>query len=216
MSDRAAPQPPRTALLTVVAAGAFTLVWLVLGFVSTGYELFGTVVDGYSAIAQPISGLGLGSTATAMNAAFVACGVLMTAGVIGTAPLLPSTSRSRIRGWAIALIAASGLGIALCGAFDLESILMHSLGFLLAVALPSVGFALLGLTLRTGDRAASTWLFVAAALGLVLFATFMAIFDPTRAGENSGVAGLTQRVLVVVVTGTIAAVSGRFYGKARR
>ncbi|HKN43770.1 MAG TPA: hypothetical protein VJW23_07585, partial [Propionibacteriaceae bacterium] len=41
----------------------FTLAWLILGAVSPGYTVAGTWISPYSAITQPISGLGLGETA---------------------------------------------------------------------------------------------------------------------------------------------------------
>ena len=52
----------------------FTLAWAVLGALSPGYRLFDLVIDPYSPIAQPISGLGLGVTGPYMNAAFIVGG----------------------------------------------------------------------------------------------------------------------------------------------
>jgi hypothetical protein len=39
----------------------------VLGFLSPGYTLFGTLIAPYSPISQPISGLGLGPTGAFMT-----------------------------------------------------------------------------------------------------------------------------------------------------
>ena len=67
----------------------FTLAWFVLGFVSPGFIIFGTLVAPYSPISQPISGLGLGLTALFMNATFIAGGLLIIAGAVGIFQSIP-------------------------------------------------------------------------------------------------------------------------------
>ena len=66
--------PSRAARLAALGAVAgpalFTLAWLVLGFLSPGYTIYGTRIAPYSPISQPVSGLGMGVTAPYMNAAF--------------------------------------------------------------------------------------------------------------------------------------------------
>src|SRR5215218_3552877 len=80
----AIPEATRWLALGAVAGPVlFTLAWFVLGFLSPGFTIFGTVIEPYSPVSQPISGLGLGSTAPFMNAAFVLSGILLMAGVIG-------------------------------------------------------------------------------------------------------------------------------------
>ena len=65
----ASPQSARWLALGAIAGPVlFTLAWFVLGFLSPGYRLFGTLISPYSPISQPISGLGLGPTAPFMNA----------------------------------------------------------------------------------------------------------------------------------------------------
>src|SRR5258707_6740703 len=80
----AAPRSTRIghwlALGAVVGPLLFTGAWLVLGFVSPGYTVFGVHIAPYSPITQPISGLGLGPTAMYMNAAFVLSGLILAAG----------------------------------------------------------------------------------------------------------------------------------------
>ena len=77
MTDNAlkptAPAIPEAIRWLALGAGPvlFTLAWFVLGFLSPGFTIFGTVIEPYSPVSQPISGLGLGSTAPFMNAAFV-------------------------------------------------------------------------------------------------------------------------------------------------
>src|SRR3954470_19261989 len=71
-------------LLAVVGAVLFTLAWLVLGAINPGYRLFDLVIDPYSPVAQPISGLGLGVTGPYMNVAFVLGGALIAAGSLAS------------------------------------------------------------------------------------------------------------------------------------
>ena len=61
----------KLALGAIAGPVLLTLAWFVLGFVSPGYSLWGTRIAPYSAISQPLSGLGLGPTGPYMNAAFV-------------------------------------------------------------------------------------------------------------------------------------------------
>src|SRR5437867_3938698 len=72
------------ALGAVAGPVLFTLAWFILGFLSPGYSLFGTLIAPYSPISQPVSGLGLGPTAPFMNTAFVLSGLLLLVGVVGT------------------------------------------------------------------------------------------------------------------------------------
>lgn len=196
-------------LLAPLGAAAFTVSWVVLGARSPGYRMFDVVVPSYSAISQPVSGLGLGATATAMNAAFVLSGALVAVGAWATASTWPATPRPRLRRWARVLLASSGAGMVTCGVFTLESVELHSLGFLLAVGAPGVGFVLAGLTLRDGSPAVARALLVAGPLTLVLMGLFLAVFDPLAAGAGEGYAGLVQRVLVTVVLGTLGALGWR-------
>src|SRR3954464_10644316 len=123
----------RLALLAPAGAVLFTVAWLVLGTVSPGYELFGHVISPYSWVSQPVSGLGLGVTGPWMNAAFIAGGVLILTGTLATA--------GRWRGGraktALVLTSSMGAGMILCGAFTLESMMLHLSGFLLAVPVPA-------------------------------------------------------------------------------
>ena len=192
----------RLALLAPLGAGLFTLALLVFGFVSPGYPLFDMVIETYSPVSQPISGLGLGVTAPWMNAAFIVCGVLVAAGVLSASRTWPRAPRPRARLAAQLLLTASGLGVSICGLFDLEAVMPHLLGFLLAVGAPTIGFVLAGVTLRQVDPLASRWLLVAGPLTLVLLVTFMATFDPMAAADDVGFAGLTQRLLVTITLAT--------------
>ena len=189
----------------ILAAGAvagpvlMTAAWLVLGFVSPGYSLWGTRMAPYSWISQPVSGLGLGPTGPYMNAAFVLCGVLTIAGAIGTLQLIPELGRSTR--WVCAgLLALPGAGGVLDGIFTFESFLPHFAGFALVlttvVTFPAVGFAL---------RRIPAWgrfgagLIAAGPLTLALAVLYFATFTPTVEGIQHGNAGLTERVLILEV-----------------
>jgi hypothetical membrane protein len=198
---RARTTARRLALGAVAGPALFTLAWLVLGFLSPGYTLFGTLIAPYSPISQPISGLGLGPTGAFMNTAFVLSGLLLLAGVAGIFQTVrPSGRRPAGRVWA-ALLALSPLGLVVAGSFTLEAVMPHLLGFLLATGTPVASFLTTGLFLRgiPGWRRFGTWLLLGSPLTLVLLVGFFLTFDPAAAGANVGMAGLVQRMLAVEV-----------------
>ena len=195
---------PRIALLAPLGAALFTVAWLVLGAISPGYQLFDLVISPYSPIAQPISGLGLGVTGPYMNAAFIVSGLLIAAGVIAARGSWPGV---RGRTGATIALAVTGLGLVIDGLFTLESVILHLVGFLLAVGGAVVGFGIAAVALRSTWRSGAVVLAIAGAAALALFVVFMVIFDPYSAGDNAGVAGLVQRLLVTAVLGGIAFVS---------
>ncbi len=190
----------------LLAMALFTAAWVVLGFLNDGYVLFDRVIEDYSAIHQPISGLGLGSTATEMNAAFIVYGACAVIGAVGTSRLLgriePATQRP-----AMVSLGLHGVGSVLVGVFTLESMALHSLGFLFVLT-PISGFWIIGRRLsrhpelRTVSRAMS-W--VAAPMSIALVAVFFVSFDPGVAGEGGGIGGLTQRALILHLEGWLAA-----------
>ena len=203
--DRATRAAPRTARWLALGAIAgpvlFTLAWVVLGFLSPGYTIFGTRIAPYSPVSQPISGLGLGSTGPYMNAAFILGGLLLLAGVIGVFQTIGPTRRPRARRASLVLLALTPVGMVLDGIFTLEDVLPHLIGFLLAVGTPVLSFLVAGRFLREvpGWRRFGSWLLLGSPLTLPLVVLFFVTFDPTAEGAQEGVAGLVQRVLVVEV-----------------
>ncbi|AHY48163.1 Protein of unknown function (DUF998) (plasmid) [Rubrobacter radiotolerans] len=204
-SKPAVPAKPEVARWLALGAVAgpvlFTFAWLVLGFSSPGYALFGNWISPYSPISQPISGLGLGSTGPWMNTAFVLGGLLLLAGVVGVFWTVAPGGRPAARRACAALLALSPLGMAVAGVFTLESVFPHLIGFLLAVGTPVVSFPAAGLFLRgiPGWRRFGRWLLLGGPLTLVLVVLFFWTFDPAAAGAGHGVAGLAQRVLSLEV-----------------
>src|ERR1700687_6218179 len=90
----------------------------VLGFVSPGYTMWGARVAPYSAVSQPLSGLGLGPTGSAMNAIFIVSGLLIVVGAIGVFRAIPELSPT-VRWIGVALLALPGVGFVLGGIFNL-------------------------------------------------------------------------------------------------
>jgi hypothetical protein len=180
----------------VLGPALITVAWLVLGFLSPGYTMWGVHVAPYSPVSQPISGLGLGPTGPFMNAAFIASGLLLTMGAFGIFQQLPDLSR-RSRWIATALWALPGAGSVIDGIFTFEHFLPHLTGFLLLLATVA-GFPFTGLVLRRLPewRSFGTWLIVAGPLTLALAVLYFATFTPTIQGIQTGVSGLTERIAV--------------------
>jgi hypothetical protein len=176
-----------------------TLGWFVLGFMSPGYSLWGTRIAPYSAISQPLSGLGLGPTGPYMNAAFILSGLLIAVGVIGVFRELPGMS-ARARWTCAALLALPGIGSVVDGFFTLESFMFHFAGFVLALT-TVVSFPIVGLLLRRVPewRSFGTWLIAAGPVTLALAILYFVTFTPTVQGVQTGIAGLTERILVIEI-----------------
>ena len=174
------------------------------------------VVPSYSPISQPISGLGLGVTGPFMNAAFIACGLLLLAGIVGIVRGIDGIG-TRARWICGALLALAPIGMIVDGAFTLESFFVHFLGYLVAIGSTVVSFLVVGSVLRRVPRwhRLGSALRIASAVTLVLLVLAQVTFDPIAAGANTGVAGLTERIVVVealfwfVVMGWFAARSPR-------
>jgi hypothetical protein len=194
----ATPRVARWLALGAVAGPVlFTVAWLVLGFLSPGFTIFGTLIAPYSPISAGISGLGLGPTAPYMNAAFVLGGLLTLAGVAGIFQSIPEMG-SAARWGCTVLLGLSGLGMALDGIFTLESFFPHLMGFVLGAGAPVLSFLVTGNSLRRIPRwrRFGSWLLLGSPLTLAFLALYFLTFSPTAAGARSGVAGLTERILV--------------------
>ena len=202
----------------VVGPVLFTGAWLLLGFVSPGFTMFGTRIAPYSPMSAGISGLGLGVTGPYMNAVFVLTGLLMLLGVIGALYSIPPL-RGAERWRCIGLLALTPVGAIIDGFFTVESFLPHFVGAVLGFGSPVVSFVVTGRVLRrvAAWQAFGTWLIAGSPLTLVLMVLYFATFTPTAAGARSGVAGLTERILVVEVLAWFAALGWlAFRGRGAR
>lgn len=188
---------PWLALGTVAGSVLFTLGWFVLGFISPGYTMWGTRVAPYSAVSQPLSGLGLGPTGPFMNTIFLLSGLSVVAGAVGIFRAIPELGPAS-RWICTILLALPGLGSVMDGIFTLEHFFLHFVGFGLALS-TVVGFPVTGYLLRRVPswRGFGTWLIVAGPMTLALAVVYFATFTPTIEGIQHGVAGLTERILVV-------------------
>lgn len=198
-AEQTAPSTIRWLAFGAVAGPVlFILAWFILGFLSPGYTAWGVRIAPYSPISQGISGLGMGVTAPFMNSAFILCGVLTLAGVVGIFQGMRQMPPSA-RWTCTVLLALTPVGMAVDGIFTLETFLAHMIGFLLAVVGAILGFAVAGLLLRRIEsfRRFGTWLLLGSPLTLVLTILYFLTFSPTVAGTRTGVAGLTERILVV-------------------
>lgn len=197
-----APATPKAARWLALGAVAgpvlFTLAWFILGFLSPGYTAWGTRISPYSPIRQGISGLGLGITAPFMNTAFVLSGLLILAGVVGIFQGIREMG-ARARGICTILLALSPLGMMVDGIFTLESFMPHMMGFLLGIGSLVVSFLVIGPLLRrvSSFRRFGTWLLLGSPLTLALLILYFITFSPTVAGTQTGIAGLTERILVI-------------------
>lgn len=189
-----------SALGAIAGPVLFTLAWVILGFLSPGYTAWGVHIAPYSPLSQPISGLGLGPTAPFMNAAFILSGLLLLVGVVGIFQNIREMS-TLARRICTVLLALTPLGMIVDGFFTLESILPHTMGFLLGGVTPVLSFIVCGLFLRriTSFRRFGTWLLLGSPLTLALTVLYFLTFTPTLAGIQTGVAGLTERMLVIEV-----------------
>ena len=201
-------------LALCAAAGhiLFTLSWLVLGLLSPGFTMFGIVIKPYSALATPISGLGLGLTAPFMNAAFILSGLLVLVGVVGIFHRIQDLS-SAARWSCIVLFALSPLGMMLDGIFTIESFLPHMSGYLLAAGTPVLSFLVLGLLFRQLSRwkTAGNWFVLASPLTLFLLLLSLVTFDQNAVIGGYGIAGLTERILCVELAAVFSALSWLAY-----
>jgi hypothetical membrane protein len=171
-----------------------------LGFVNTGYTLWGVHVAHYSVIQQQVSALGVGNTAPFMNTAFITTGVLLLLGTIGIFRVLRRDLSPRAYKWGMALWLLPGIGCVTDGIFTFEQAFLHFIGFGLSLV-AIFGFTFTGLALRRSPtrKRIARWLIVAGPLTVALTILFFATFTPTAAGQLTGIAGLTERILVTEI-----------------
>lgn len=178
----------------------FTVAWIILGFVSTGYTLWGVHIAHYSPIQQQISALGVGNTGPFMNATFIITGSLLIVGTIGIFRVFKHDVPAHASGWCLALWLLPGIGSITDGFFTFEHFFGHFLGFCLSLT-SIIAFPCMGLLLRhaTNVRPIAYSLLSAGPLTAVLTVLFFATFTPTAAGQLTGIAGLTERLLVTEI-----------------
>ncbi len=179
-----------------------TLAWIVLGLMRPATKNEWGVSGGITGmITQPISGLGLGPNGSLFNAAFLLNGLLIMVGIIGVFQSIEAGERMAARRACAALLALSGLGSVMCAIFTVDSFFPHMTGFLLGCGVPVLSFLATGLFLRGIPRwrRFGTWLLLGSPLTLILLALFFATFQYDTMAAGLGVAGLTERILIIEV-----------------
>lgn len=181
----------------------FAVAWIVLGVLQPATKTDYGVMGGISgAISNPISGLGVGPYAQLFNAAFVVCGLILLAGVIGVFQIILANARPAVRRTSTVLLAISPLGLAMAGIFTLKSsVALHTVAAGLLFYVPVVGFLVTGLFLRRIPRyrRLGALLLVASPLTLVLAVLYGITFDVATIAAGHGIAGLTERILLVEI-----------------
>jgi hypothetical protein len=124
-------------------------------------------------------------------------GLLIVVGAFGVFRAIPELGPAA-RWIGTAVFALPGLGSVMDGIFTLEHFFLHFVGFGLALT-TVVGFPVTGYLLRRvpGWRGFGSWLIVAGPVTLALTVLYFATFTPTIEGIQHGVAGLTERILVL-------------------
>ncbi|HEU4513540.1 MAG TPA: DUF998 domain-containing protein [Nocardioidaceae bacterium] len=143
----------------------------------------------------------MGRTAPFMNAAFVLNGLLLATGILAVFHTTRELGPPTLRRLSTALLLLIPAGSVLDGLFDLEAMMLHSLGFVLATGTPVVSFLVVGRYFRRIPRwrRFGTLLAIASPLTLALLVAFAVTFTPTAEGMTHGVSGLVQRLLVLEV-----------------
>jgi hypothetical membrane protein len=181
----------------------FTLAWIGFGLLRPPTPTpFGVVGGLTGTISNPISGLGVGPDATAFNTFFVVCGLLQLVGTLGAMHTIPSGGRTRRHMLCTVLLAILPLCLALAGIFTLASALdIHIVVGMLLFTTPVLSFLVTGLFLRgsLGWKGFGTALVLGSPLTLLLFLVYSASFDQATAAAGLGVAGLTERVLLLEI-----------------
>ncbi len=152
----------------------------------------------YSAVGEPISGLGVGPGAPLMNGAFALLGLLTAAGALGKFFLLRELGAADrwLAGGALSL---SGLGCVLCGVFTWQARTLHIMAATAGFGGPIIAFFVAGRAMLQSAvwRRVGTWLLGGAAFTLLLAAGFLILYcnDGTVGGVR--VLGLFERVLLL-------------------
>jgi hypothetical membrane protein len=219
---KTSPAASRAAQLAALGAVAgpilFTLAWLILGFLSPGYTIYGTRIAPYSPISQPVSGLGMGVTAPYMNAAFVlGAGLLTMIGVVGVFATLRAYGGRVRRAICAGLLCLSPLGLGLCGIFTIETPLVHLICFLLFVLTPFISFPVAARFLRRVPdwRRFSTALLIAVPVTAAMLAWFFLSYDQTAITVGQGISGIPERLLLMELQAWFVALGWLGYRHAR-
>jgi hypothetical membrane protein len=186
--------------------------WLSLGAVvgpivlAVGWIILGALHQGYSPTRQLISVLGIMKYGVALDVVFIANGLLILIGIVGVVRSLRSEISIKARRTIAILLALSPLGVLWDGIFNMNHLILHTIGTQFACALPIITLPIIGLMLRRSEwRKISNWLIFSGLLSLVFIIGFTSsipsselrtIQGATRGGSNLG---LWERALITEI-----------------
>ena len=213
-----APLSRYLALGAVIGPILFTLAWVVLGVLQPPtLNMYGVMGGISGAISNPISGLGVGPQAQLFNAAFILCGLLTAIGIAGVFSAFGTVRRPVSRWLSMVLLALSPLGLAMAGIYTLAvSIPLHMVAAALLFLTPVVSFVVAGLFLRNIPdwRRLGTCLIIGSPLTLLLFVLYAMTFNQAGVAAGEGIAGLTERILMLEVSFWYVAMSWKAFTRS--
>lgn len=176
--------------------------------------MYGVMGGVSGAISNPISGLGVGPHAQLFNSAFVLCGLIQLAGAVGVFQTIRTAGRPVTRWTCTFLLAHSPLGLAMAGIYSLAvSIPLHTMAAALIFLTPVISFLGAGFYFRgvAGWRQFGNWLLLGSPLTLLLLFLYAATFDQARVAAGQGIAGLTERIMMVEIQAWYVAMGWRAF-----
>lgn len=197
--DAAAKTSNWGTLGTIIGPIFFTLSWMILG----------PLRSGYSSVSQPISALAIGPDGIFMRSAFLLAGLLITVGIIASSKsffgeIKPSSS------WvATILLLLPPIGLFWDGIFTMDNLTLHTLGAQIACGPQLITLPIVGLILRRLPkwRRLGTWMAILSGplmlISTIGFMTSVPLSQMATGGEHYG---LWQRACTISAYGWYVAI----------
>jgi hypothetical membrane protein len=173
---------------------------------AVGWIILGALHQGYSPTRQLISVLGIVKDGLALDVVFILSGLFILMGISGIVRSMRTEISIKARRTIVILLALSPLGLIWDGIFNMNHLILHTIGTQFACALPIITLPIIGIMLRRSEwRRISNWLIFSGLLSLVFLIGFSAtipfseldtIQGATRGGGNLG---LWERALITEV-----------------
>src|SRR5258708_988961 len=169
-------------LSAIVGPILFLLAWL----------FFESIRLGYSPISQPISALAINQNGIYMRIAFLLDGLLTTIGVIAVFQSIKKKLGTVALWTGTLLTLLSPLGLLWAGIFTMNTIVLHTIGAVVACGIPIITFPIVGLILRriSNWKTFGTWMLLGCPLTLILLIGFNASVPQSDMAIGGGTYGL--------------------------
>jgi len=172
-----------------------------------GWSILGALHPGYSPKRQLISVLGIIQGGWVLDTIFVLNGLLILIGIFGTVRSMRSEVGTNSRRIIAILLALSALGVLWDGIFNMNDLILHTIGTQFACGLPIITFPIIGLMLRRAPawRRVGNWFILSGPLSLMLIIGFSSSIPLNElstlqgATKGGGYLGLWERALVTEV-----------------